>query len=152
VPYGSPFKHGHRYTSMYGPRDEQIYGGAPTGHHKGVDIVPLVPSDTIINATADGTIVDFGYSDTLGKYIVFETEGGFQLKYAHLSTIFYQSDEGEVIGVKIQRGERLGRMGGTGSWSTGPHLHFEVHVLNADGVYVELNPWRIIEFIGGASA
>jgi murein DD-endopeptidase MepM/ murein hydrolase activator NlpD len=151
VPYGSPFRHGHRYTSFYGPRDERFVGGNANGFHRGIDIVPVKWNDTVINATANGKIVDFGYSETLGKYIVFETEGGFRLKYGHLQTIFWQdSDTKAVKDVPVQVGDRLGIMGTTGTWSTAPHLHLEMYVYDsvADG-WVELNPWRIIEYIGG---
>lgn len=151
IPYGSPFKSGHSYTSYYGRRDETTYGGQPNGHHKGVDIVPKDWSDQTIRATANGQIVDFGESTVLGKYIVFETNTGYRIKYAHLRTIFWQDTENQIVkGVNISKGDRLGLMGSTGTWSTGPHLHFELHVYNNDTeTYTEVNPWRIIEYIGG---
>lgn len=151
IPYGSPFKHGHKYTSMYGNRDESTFGGSPNGHHKGVDIIPLRWSDKTILATANGEIVDFGYSEVMGKYIVFETSEGYRLKYAHLETIFWQDlEERKVKNIPIKKGEKLGIMGNTGTWSTGAHLHLEIHVYDSETkTYKELNPWRIIEFIGG---
>jgi murein DD-endopeptidase MepM/ murein hydrolase activator NlpD len=154
IPYGSPFKHGHRYTSMYGPRDESMFGGAPSGHHQGVDIIPLKADDFNILATANGEIIDFGYSTTMGKYIIFQTEGGYRIKYAHLNTIFWQDVENQKVkDIKIKKGTRIGIMGNTGTWTTGAHLHLEIHVFdqNKQG-YVELNPWRIIEFIGGENS
>ena len=151
IPYGSPFKNGHRYTSMYGSRDESVFGGSPNGHHKGVDIIPLKPNDTTVRATANGEIVDFGVSEVMGKYIVFETSSGYRLKYAHLKTIYWQDvPNKQVKNIPISKGDKLGIMGNTGTWSTGSHLHLEIHVLDSDSeTYKELNPWRIIEFIGG---
>lgn len=149
VPYGSPFKSGHYLTSYYGERDELNFGGSPNGHHAGVDIKPKEKHDTIIRSTADGEIVDFGISETLGKYIVFETEGGYRMKYGHLDTIFWQDAEKQTVkDIPIKKGDKLGIMGSTGSWSTGPHLHLEMHYQKDDD-YVELNPRRILEYIGG---
>lgn len=151
IPYGSPFKSGHTYTSMYGNRDESTFGGSPNGHHKGVDIVPKKWSDKTVRATAKGEIVDFGVSEVMGKYVVFETSSGYRLKYAHLNTIYWQDVENRTVKhVPISKGDKIGIMGNTGTWSTGEHLHLEIHVLDTEtDTYKELNPWRIIEYIGG---
>jgi murein DD-endopeptidase MepM/ murein hydrolase activator NlpD len=46
---------------------------------------------------------------------------GYVTRYAHLSKILVKT------GQKVVRGEVIGEVGSTGK-STGPHLHYEVHL------------------------
>lgn len=145
VPFGSPFAGGHIITSFNGKRDESSWGG--DGVHYGVDIVPIKGShDT--NATARGKIVDFGMSNVYGKYLIFETEHGYRIKYGHLKTIYYQNEQGKVKNIIIEKGQRLGIMGNTGL-TTGTHLHYEISIWSEDlQEYIQLDPEEIINYIG----
>lgn len=142
LPFGSPFRDGHVVTSNFGVRDERWFGG--DGVHEGIDIVPLGTWE--IRATADGKIVDFNEDETYGKWILYETEGGHQILYAHLSKIYWQ--EGTLVkNIPLTKGTRIARMGNTGLTS-GPHLHMEIRIRNNSGEFVNLDPEAIINYIG----
>lgn len=66
-----------------------------------------------------------------GHMVTIQHEDGKSTLYAHLSEINVS------IGDTIVRGQRIGRVGSTGS-STGPHLHFEV--ILEDGTKVDPDP------------
>ena len=59
----------------------------------------------------------------VGKYIEIDHPGQFKTRYLHLSRIDVKQ------GQRISRGDRVALSGNTGR-STGPHLHFELHVNN----------------------
>lgn len=56
-------------------------------------------------------------SGTLGNVVVIEGPEGRSL-YAHLHEIVHPNGW-------VEKGSEIGYCGNTGSWSTGPHLHFE---------------------------
>jgi len=87
--------------------------------HSGVDFA--VHRGTPVQASANGVISSTGYQGGLGKTVVVDHGNGISTFYAHLSS--YNVKKGQ----KIQRGERVGKVGSTGR-STGPHLHYEVRV------------------------
>ena len=147
LPIGSPFQGDFIITSPFGARDESLWNG--NGFHAGIDIIPVDGNSRAeIFLTADATIIEFGISDTYGKYIIVETEHGYRMKYAHLSTIFYQSDDGKVKGILLKKGTRIALMGSTG-FSFGAHLHLEIHIFSQDeNKYVQLDPEEILYYIG----
>jgi murein DD-endopeptidase MepM/ murein hydrolase activator NlpD len=89
--------------------------------HKGIDLSTYRQGDPIV-ATADGQVVtvDFDYSG-FGNYVIIKHKHGFYTRYAHMLTVRAQ------IGQRVQQGEIIGYIGNTGL-STGPHLHYEVHI------------------------
>lgn len=93
-----------------------------TGHqafHRGLDI--SARRGTPISAPADGVVVFTGRDGGLGKVIRISHGFGFKTTYGHLDRILVQS------GDEVRRGDQIGLLGNTGR-STGPHLHYEVHV------------------------
>ena len=56
-----------------------------------------------------------------GNAILIDHGYGLTTKYGHLSKIFV------VVGQEVKRGQIIGAVGMTGK-TTGPHLHYEVHV------------------------
>lgn len=89
--------------------------------HNGIDIANL--PGTHIYAPADG-IVDFtGRLGGFGKYLSIDHGYGFKTKYGHLQRILVRE------GQKVKRGDLIAIMGRSG-YVTGPHLHYEVRVLN----------------------
>lgn len=154
VPYGSPFASGHWVSSPFGLRDEsQIKGNNYT---EGIDLVGK-HGDRIARTTADGVIIDFGYSDVYGKYIVVEHPGGFRTKYSHLSKIFYQDEAGNVKGVQLHKGDKIGVMGNTGrcfseNGGDGSHLDYRIFIkkaLDKETIWKPLNPTAILAYTGG---
>lgn len=88
--------------------------------HKGIDLA--FARGTPIVASANGKVVERGYEALgFGHYVRVRHNYGFYTKYAHLDTVYVE--EGDVV----TQGQRLGTMGSSGL-STGPHLHFEVHL------------------------
>jgi murein DD-endopeptidase MepM/ murein hydrolase activator NlpD len=88
--------------------------------HKGIDIATYRAGDPVV-ATADGQVVTAEYSYDFGYYIIIRHKHGYYTRYAHLSN--YRV----YVGQRVQQGEVIGYIGNTGI-STGPHLHYEVHI------------------------
>jgi len=89
--------------------------------HKGIDLSTYRQGDPIV-ATADGQVVmvDFDQGG-FGLNVVIRHKHGFFTRYAHMlhNTV--------KIGDRVQQGQVIGNIGNTGL-STGPHLHYEVHI------------------------
>ena len=76
---------------------------------------------TEVYATGDGTVVKMGWETGYGNLIIVDHGFGYQTWYAHLQGFRTK------LGKRVVRGEVIGEVGSTGK-STGPHLHYEVHV------------------------
>lgn len=90
--------------------------------HKGIDIA--APIGTNIMAPSDGVVVFSGGKGGYGNTVIIDHGYGIKTLFGHTSQLFVS--EGE----EVRRGEKIAAVGSTGS-STGPHLHYEVHV---DGI------------------
>ncbi len=98
-------------TSGYGQR-----WGRP---HLGIDIA--APVGTPVVAAAPGIIGYSGYNDGGFGYLVeIDHADGTMTRYAHNSRLLVKA------GQQVSQGEQISEMGSTG-FSTGPHVHFEVH-------------------------
>jgi len=148
LPIGSPFKGDFIVTSPFGRRDESGWNG--DNYHNGIDIIPTTGSAREnVYLTADATIVEFGISETYGKYIIADTKHGYRVVYKHLSTIFYQDENGKVLDIPLLKGTKIARMGNTGSLSQGAHLHYEIQIWSDDlNEYMQLDPDEILHYIG----
>lgn len=90
--------------------------------HQGIDFSAQIGAP--IYATADGTILKVEYSFTgYGNMVEIDHGFGYKTRYAHMHGFAVR------IGQKVKRGELIGYVGNTGL-STGPHLHYEVHINN----------------------
>ncbi len=87
--------------------------------HEGLDV--SAPSGTPIEAPANGTVIQTGWEAGYGNMLVIDHGYGIVTKFAHASRILVRA------GQRVRRGERIALVGSTGL-STGPHLHYEVHV------------------------
>jgi murein DD-endopeptidase MepM/ murein hydrolase activator NlpD len=87
--------------------------------HKGVDIA--APIGTPIMAAAAGEVISAGWnSGGYGNLVKLKHANGSVTLYAHNSRVLVRT------GQRVEQGELIAEMGSTG-FSTGPHLHFEVH-------------------------
>ncbi|NJP09374.1 MAG: peptidoglycan DD-metalloendopeptidase family protein [Leptolyngbyaceae cyanobacterium RU_5_1] len=87
--------------------------------HKGLDIAG--PIGTPVVAAADGVVIHSGWnSGGYGYLVEVQHADGSVTLYAHNNRILVQ------VGQQVAQGQQISEMGSTG-YSTGPHLHFEVH-------------------------
>lgn len=99
------------FTSGYGPRWGRM--------HRGIDIA--APVGTPIVAAADGEVITSGWnSGGYGNWVRIKHNDGSITLYAHNSRLHVRR------GQQVRQGQLIADMGSTG-FSTGPHLHFEVH-------------------------
>jgi len=109
---------GH-FTTMFGMGSDP-FNGSPR-MHTGIDISTYRAGDPVV-ATADGQVAYMGYEPTgFGNYIIIRHQHGFYTRYAHLLSFRVEN------GQQVKQGETIGYIGSTGR-STGPHLHYEVHI------------------------
>jgi len=89
--------------------------------HRGIDISNHRAGDPIV-ATADGRVVAVEFDvNGFGNNVIIAHRHGFFTRYAHMQRFNVQ------IGQRVQQGDVIGWVGNTGL-STGPHLHYEVHI------------------------
>ncbi len=114
--------HGGRLTSTFGARRNPVYGY--TENHPALDFG--APIGTPVMAGGDGVIIHRGWDpDGYGNYLKVRHNNGYVTLYAHMSRIARSS----VKGAYVRQGQTIGYVGSTGM-STGPHLHYEIHVNN----------------------
>ncbi len=87
--------------------------------HNGLDI--SCAHGTPVYAPADGIVVEKGYHGGFGNHLEINHGNEIVTKYGHLSKFNVSK------GQRIKRGDLIGYVGSTGR-STGPHLHFEIHL------------------------
>jgi len=105
-------------TMFFGQNVHPIFGQYYI--HRGIDIATHRAGDPVI-AAADGQVVTAEYTNDYGNFIIIRHKHGYYTRYAHMQNFRAQ------VGQRIQQGEIIGYIGNTGI-STGPHLHYEVHI------------------------
>jgi Membrane proteins related to metalloendopeptidases len=121
-------------ASGYGWRIDPVYH--TRRFHAGMDFT--APTGTSIYATANGTIMSAGWKQGYGNCVEINHGFGYVTLYGHMSSIKAR------VGQSVKRGDIIGLVGSTGK-STGPHLHYEVHlrgeIMNpANYYYMDLSP------------
>ncbi|MDL2252493.1 peptidoglycan DD-metalloendopeptidase family protein [Ruminococcaceae bacterium OttesenSCG-928-I18] len=107
-----PVPASYRITCHFGSPD-------PNGNgHLGMDIG--APTGTSIVAAGNGVVITATGHSSYGNYLVIDHGNGVKTLYAHCSSL----DVG--VGTVVSTGQHIAQVGSTG-FSTGPHLHFEVH-------------------------
>ena len=120
---------GARLSSHFGMRKHPILGYSRM--HRGTDFA--APSGTPIYAAGNGVVEYAGRKGGYGKYVRIRHGGSYKTAYAHMKGFA----KGIKKGARVKQGQVIGYVGTTGR-STGPHLHYEVHV---DGKQV--NPLKV---------
>jgi len=92
-----------------------------TRRHNGTDFA--APRGTPILAAGNGVVERADRYGSFGNYIRIRHANGFQTAYAHLNG-FARNIR---AGTRVTQGQVIGYVGTTGR-STGPHLHYEVHL------------------------
>lgn len=88
--------------------------------HRGIDVAG--PVGTPIFAAAPGVVTRSGWnSGGYGNLVEIRHSDGSMTRYAHNSRLVVES------GQQVSQGQKIAEMGSTG-YSTGPHLHFEIHL------------------------
>ncbi|MDP9800519.1 murein DD-endopeptidase MepM/ murein hydrolase activator NlpD [Arcanobacterium wilhelmae] len=113
----------YRLTSNYGGRSDPFTG--ESSFHLGQDFA--APAGTPVYAVADGVVIHAGegVQGRSSNLIVVQHERAgkkFTSWYVHMW------DDGVLVkeGDKVKIGQQIAKVGSNG-YSTGPHLHFEVH-------------------------
>jgi len=122
---------GHAAGGGVGWRVHPVYGYRSC--HTGVD--SGAPRGTPIHAAAAGVVLSTTVSRAYGNMTLIDHGGGMVTMYAH------QSRFAVSPGDAVDDQEVIGYVGSTG-FSTGPHLHFEVHL---NGV-----PYNPMGWFGGS--
>jgi murein DD-endopeptidase MepM/ murein hydrolase activator NlpD len=120
IPSLWPIRGGIGHISMFFGQNENPFTGQYY-IHKGIDLSTYRQGDPIV-ATADGQVVTVDYDEIgFGNYIIIKHKHGYYTRYAHMQGFKVK------VGQRVQQGEIIGWIGNTGL-STGPHLHYEVHI------------------------
>lgn len=110
------------FTSGFGPRWGTM--------HAGIDIANAV--GTPIYAVMAGTVIDSGPASGYGNWIRIQHDDGSMSVYGHMSSL------NVAVGQRVSAGAQIAGMGNEG-FSTGSHLHFEIHPSGSGAV--DPVPW-----------
>jgi hypothetical protein len=91
---------------------------------------------TPIVSIADGVVAFSDFDNDYGNYVRIAHRQDDMMCY---SMYCHLQKPGILEGVKVAAGQEIGKVGSTGN-STGPHLHFEIRLMEKDGTYVEYTP------------
>ncbi|HVU72579.1 MAG TPA: M23 family metallopeptidase [Mycobacteriales bacterium] len=96
-----------------------VHNGRDPHGHPGIDIG--APFGAPIYAASAGTVIYAGPAEGFGNEVILLHAGGVQTVYGHMEKIIV------APGQAVRAGQPIALVGSEGE-STGPHLHFEVHV------------------------
>lgn len=102
-------------TSAFGTRWGTLHGG--------LDIANAI--GTPIYAASDGEVIASGPTPGYGMWVKIRAADGTVTLYGHIDTATVQT------GDRVLAGDQIATVGNRGN-STGPHLHFEVHLNGSD--------------------
>lgn len=110
---------GARISSTFGPRFHPVLHFIKM--HKGIDFA--APIGTPIYASGGGVVEWAAMKGANGNLTILKHDNGWETYYLHQSMFM----PGVSAGARVTQGQKIGAIGTTGR-STGPHLHYEVHI------------------------
>jgi murein DD-endopeptidase MepM/ murein hydrolase activator NlpD len=131
IPNGRPSQ-GY-ITSGFGTRSDPFNGGR--AHHLGIDFSART-GDPVL-AAAGGVVSFAGVKSGYGNVVEVDHGNGYSTLYGHNSNLIVR------VGDIVRAGQQLAKAGSTGR-STGPHVHFEVHVNGRP-----VNPRQFLDKVSG---
>lgn len=114
-----PLNNKYRVNSPFGNRVDPL-GFRGTYFHTGLDL--YAQENTEVIAVFNGTIKSTGWSDSVGNYLRIDHGDGIETYMCHLNKVLVK------VGDKVKQYDKVALSGGTGSLSTGPHLHFNLYL------------------------
>lgn len=96
----------------------QYYGGSK--NHSGIDVSGSGVYGKPIVAADSGKVIKAEWHYGYGYNVTIQHGNGIATFYAHCSKLAVS------VGQTVKQGQTIAYVGSTGSWSTGPHLHFGV--------------------------
>jgi murein DD-endopeptidase MepM/ murein hydrolase activator NlpD len=114
----------YRLTTCYCDRWGQM--------HYGLDMA--APLGTPIYSAIDGVVLDAGPASGFGNAVYIQDENGDVHIYGHMR--YYSVSAGEIV----HAGDKIASVGNEG-FSTGPHLHYEIHQGGRDGAPTDPEAW-----------
>lgn len=106
-------------TSWYGWRSNPTSDAHERAFHNGMDLWTTTGESTKVYGISEGEVVDTGYNNSCGNYIIIDYGDNIKSSYFHLSRVLVNT------GDKVNSDTVCGYMGTTGD-STGVHLHLEL--------------------------
>ena len=113
-----PFNGKYRVSSPFNLHRHHPITKRISPHH-GTDFA--TPMGTKVYSIGDGEVTLVGNHPAAGKYVVIKYGRKYKTRFLHLSKIYVHK------GQHLKMGELVARTGNTGR-STGPHLHYELHI------------------------
>ncbi|WP_040735461.1 M23 family metallopeptidase [Nocardia tenerifensis] len=98
--------------------------------HAGLDLAD--PIGTPIAAVTDGVVIEAGPASGFGMWVRVQQDDGTIGIYGHVNDIL------ATVGQQVRAGDIIATVGNRG-FSTGPHLHYEIH--QAGGEPIDPLPW-----------
>ena len=118
-PLKPPVDGNYYISSLFGTRIDPL-GSEGLDFHRGVDFAANYGTPVLSVFNGIVIVVDEHYG--MGKYVRIEHGDGIVTSYLHLSEIDV------VEGQEVSQYDVIGKVGSTGLWSTGNHLHFAISI------------------------
>jgi murein DD-endopeptidase MepM/ murein hydrolase activator NlpD len=107
--------------------------------HYGLDLA--APLGTPILAASDGVVIKAGRASGFGNAVYIQDPDGNVHIYGHMR--YYDVEEGDIV----HAGDQIAKVGNEG-YSTGPHLHWEIHRGDMDGRPLDPQDWLADRGVG----